>query len=170
MELRTSDVVSAIVMGRAPGALWTRLFTRGEGVAGFSTPCITSMTLAPQVGHQNPGVMAKVSRLSVSASPGQSSALHSLLSNQSHNATFFLWRICGPVYCPLWWFQWILSTYLILSTLYGALRRESFLKWGQACTLYGASSDPVGWLNLLRDSEGIFLIVQSLVLFSASAK
>lgn len=41
--------------------------------------------------------------------------------------------------------------------------RESFLNWGQTCTLYRASSDPKGQLKLLRDSEGIFLIVQSLV-------
>ena len=60
---------------------------------GISTPC---MVLATWAGHQNPGAMAKVSRLSALASPGQSSALHSLLSNRSDNAAFF----CGE-FVPL---------------------------------------------------------------------
>lgn len=126
------------------------------------------LALAPRGGHRNQGVMAEVSRLSASAKPGQKLSPSFISEKLEWQCSLFLWRICGPIQCLLYWFQWNLSTYSELRT--GALRRESFLKWGQTCILYRASSDPGGHLRLLRDSEGIFLIVLSLVLFSGSAK
>lgn len=53
------------------GAVWAGLALGVARAAGITAPGITSMALAPQEGHRKQGVMAKVSRLSASAKPGQ---------------------------------------------------------------------------------------------------
>lgn len=71
MEERNFSMVSATAMDYGAGAVWTGLAAGRAGVARIAAPGITAMALAPQGGHRNRGVMAKVSRLSVSARSGQ---------------------------------------------------------------------------------------------------
>lgn len=69
------SMVSATAVGYGTGAVWAGLATGRAGVAGITAPGIAAVALTLQGGHGNGRAMAKVSRLSASAKPGQKLSL-----------------------------------------------------------------------------------------------
>lgn len=101
MEQRSLDTVSTTAMGYFARAAWAGLAAGGVGAAGITVPALLQWPWHPKEGTDIEERWQRSADSQRQQSLGKSSALHSLLSNQSDNAAFFGGEFVAPstVHC-----------------------------------------------------------------------